>query len=365
MSPILRPFVPFLLLLLLVLAGCIGAPPEKVRVFWPPLPNEPHVEWLGTYASQHSFEKTVGQKRKEAILGQEASYRFARPAGIAGDTKRGLVYVSDNLLKNIRVFDFNQKTVSFLTKEPPGGTPYGLALDAAGNLYMGNIDNGSVTVFDPQGQVLRRFAGQGLEKTGFLAINDRLGRIYISDGKTHQVAVHTLDGAHLFNFGTPGGGESGLYGPQGLAIDREDRVFIADQWNARIQVFDADGNPLYRFGKRGTQPWDFEGPRDLAFDSEGNLWIIDGRKQTFGIFNPEGQMLLSFAPGSQSSQTPFSFGFPSSIFIDANDRVYIADALKLRFQVWQYLSESYLAQHPITEEERQKQLELLKGRGKK
>ena len=60
--------------------------------------------------------------------------------------------------------------------------------------------------------------------------------------------------------------------------------------------------------------------------------------------------MLTTGTGNPSSHK-MGFGMPSSIFIDANDRIYVADSLNKRFSVWQYLSKAYLAKYPVTDKD--------------
>ncbi|MDT8442621.1 MAG: SMP-30/gluconolactonase/LRE family protein, partial [Desulfuromonadales bacterium] len=349
-----------LLALPLLLAGCAGAPAkEKLRIFWPGLPDEPKMEFLGVYHSQHSFDKSAAQKRKEAILGMEQVQGFRKPTGIAGDSDKGVVYIADGDAQNIRVFDFNNNTVEFLSKNNIGSFLTGLALDSQGRLWVCDANDNVVLVLDDQGRILKTFGRDVMEKKSYVALNERLGRVYVSDGLGHQIGVFDMDGNHLFTFGKTGDPDTNVFGPLGMAIDDQDRVFVADALNARIQVYDADGNHLYGFGERGDQTWQFESPRDLAFDSDGDLWITDVRKQAFMLYNTEGRLLLFFSAGTKKGTYPLAMGFPGYLWIDQNDRVYVSDQLKLRFAMWQYFSEKYSAAHPLTAEERQKQLDLL------
>lgn len=331
------------------LAGC--AAPKDARILWPPPPAEPRMEFIGVFYSQDEFPKTGFQRFVEGLAGKPELARFRSPFGIVSDGK-GKVYVSDPGDLNIRIYDFNQRQVHYLS-ERPLGKPYGLALDGAGNLYVADTQSDTVLVYGPDGRPLRAIgSAETLQRPVFLALNERLGRLYVSDAAGHKVEVFALaDGRHLFTIGGGvGGGEGELLGPQGLAIDGEDRLFVAEGHNARVQVFDADGRFLYTFGARGDQPSQFEQPRDLAFDSAGNLHVVDARKGALLTFTADGRPLLYTGTGGQT-HLALGFGIPTSIHIDATDRIYVADLLTRRFAVWQYLSEDYLRRHPVTPEE--------------
>lgn len=341
---------PFLLALSLFLGGC--AAKELPRFVWPPPPDEPRLEFVGNYYSENSFEKTAKEKMMADFLGIQGQATFATPFGIVSDGK-GIVYISDLHLKNVRIFDFNAKTVNFLTKNTKMGTPLGLALDRQGNLYIADGALKKIDVYSPDHQPLRTISQEEeLSRPAYLAIDDQLGRLYVSDGMKHKIVVFSLDGEFLYSFGEGGTDPGMFYSPQGIALGPDGNLYVADMFNARVQVVTPQGEFVRMFGERGDQLGQFENPKDLAFDSAGNLHVIEGRRSDLVTFTPEGKLLLVTGNG-RPDDSPFSFGAPRGIAIDANDRIYIAEATNKRFTIWQYMSAPYLAKKPYTAADRQ------------
>ena len=335
----------------LLMAGIVGgcaAPPPPLKVYWPPPPNEPRLQWITTFSTEDNFPKTGGQVFTETLVGKEFRYGFAKPSGIVSNGK-GVVYVADMDVGNVKIVDFNNKTVELLAKMPIFKVPLGLALDHAGRLYVADAGQPAIIVFGPDLKPLFTFGGRDdFDKPTFLAINERLGRIYVSDVVGSRVVVFDLTGKKLFSFGSKGSGPGELFGPQGIAIDVKDRVYVAEQFNARVQVFDGDGKSLSMFGERGDREWQFEGPRGLAFDSRGDLFVADGRKAMVMVLDGEGKPLTYLGGGRTTHQLGFSL--PTAISIDQNDRIYITDSMNRRFTVWQYLTPDYLREHPLDPE---------------
>ena len=343
----------FLLLFALsfALGGC-AAKEQLPRFVWPPPPDEPRLEFVGNYSSEDSFEKSGSQQFAKEMLGSQGQATFATPFGIATDG-RGIVYISDMHLHNVRIYDFNQKTVNFLSKNTQMATPLGLALDRQGNLYVADAALGKVLVYGPDHQPLRNIAHpEELTKPAYLALDEKRGRLYVSDGIKHKIVVFSLAGDYLFSIGQHGGLPGMFYSPQGLTIGPDGNLYVADMFNARIQILTPEGEFIRMFGERGDQPGQFENPKDLAFDSAGNLHVLEGRRSDLLTFTPEGRILL-ITGGGQPDTSPFGFGAPRSIAIDANDRIYIAEATNKRFTIWQYMSEPYLAKKPYTAADRQ------------
>ncbi|NJC89144.1 MAG: hypothetical protein FIB02_11550 [Desulfuromonas sp.] len=337
----------FLLLVVLFLATACAKEQVRPRVFWPPLPERPRLEWLQNYYSQDDFPKTSTQATLEGFLGKPTLLYFARPFGVATRDDQGLVYVSDIDLKEVRVYDLRNYKIRLLNSVSQFGRPMGMTIDGRGNLYVCDGGEHTVKVFGPDNQPLSMIGSKdSLQNPVFVAVNDRLDRVYVSDGKAAKIVVFARNGEKLFEWGAYGGEPGQFRAPQGVAIDRDNRVFVADQLNARVQVFDADGKFLYMFGERADVIGGFEGPKGLAFDSEGNLHITDVRKSALMSYSPDGKLLL-FTGGPGAASSPVGFSTPGGIWIDKNDKIYIADGFNRRFSVWQYLSDAYLAEHPI------------------
>lgn len=332
---------------LLVLSGC-AAELKTSRILWPPPPEKPRLEFIGVLASEQDFPKSAGEKLLGRIGGEAPKSIFESPFGIASNGK-GVVYVSDLHGRNVQVFNFQKRTV-----EPfPGNSeimqPLGLDLDEEGNLYVADAGRGVVLVFSPAGTLLRTISTPDIvQSPAYVAINQKLGRLYVSDGRDHKIVVFDLQGKELLRFGKFGKGDGEFYSPQGMAIDAQNRVFVADFLNARIQVFDADGQFIRMFGQRGDRFYDFEAPKDLAFDGSGNLFVVDNRRSAIYTYTPEGEVLLVTGSDKRSSH-PLGFSTPTGIHVDTQDRIYVTDMLNRRFSVWQYLSDAYLEKHPITE----------------
>lgn len=338
-----------LLGLVLVLSGC--APKVmSTRVLWPPPPETARLEFVGVLASDQDFPKSAGAKLLGRIAGEAPKSIFESPFGIASNGK-GVVYISDLHGRRIQVFNFEKRTVEPFSGNSSVMEPLGLELDGEGHLYVADAGRGVVLVFSPQGTLLRTISNPDIvESPAYLAINRKLGRLYVSDGRGHKIVVFDLQGKELLRFGKRGKGGGEFYSPQGMAIDGKDQLFVADFLNARIQVFDADGQFLRTFGKRGDRFFDFEAPKDLALDSDGNLFVADNRRSAIYTYTSEGEVLLVTGSDKRTSH-PLGFSTPTAIYIDDQDRIFVTDLLNRRFSVWQYLNAAYLDKHPITEQD--------------
>lgn len=346
----------------LILSACSSAP--YPRFIYPPPPEEPRIEFIGTYDNQDDFPKTWFEALMTRFVGGMAGDFFISPFGIASNGE-GLVYISDIHAKNVKIFDFNRREVYFLVKEPVFDTPLGLAVDRRGRLYVCDGGKGGIFVFEPGNSVATRLIRHAaMVKAAYAAINETLGRIYVSDPVQHRIVVFDLEGNYLFHFGEPGGAPGKLFSPQGLAIGPDGRVVVPELHNARISVFDSEGKFLRSFGERGDQVWQFENPKSCAFDSEGHLYVTDARKGTVTVYDTDSTLLLVLGEGRPSAAA-LGFSMATQISIDKNDRFYAADIMAKRFAVWQYFSAAYKAKNPISAEELQQVKEYVDKHGKK
>ena len=351
----------FLLLgTIVVFFGCSATPPKAMPdVYWPAPPSTPRLKWVTTFLSQHDFEKTSSQLARESFLGAAPPNRFQKPTGVSSDGK-GRVFVSDMDLGNIKIVDFNEQEIHLVSKEPWARLLIGSAYDSRGRLYGADGGTQIISVFDPDTlKLLYGFGGpEYFEKAAFIALNEELQRIYVTDVKAAKVVVFDMDGNYLFSFGELGNGLGQMYAPMGIAIAPNGDVFVAEFLNTRIHVFDQDGKALRHFGERGDKEWQFEGPRGLAFTSDGNLVVAEARKSGFAIYTQNGDPLLFL--GGKPGVGKLSLTLPTDVFVDQNDRIYITDSLNRSLTIWQYLSPQYLEKNPINPEDLKRAKKYIK-----
>jgi sugar lactone lactonase YvrE len=243
----------------------------------------------GTHAV-HAFDLARGKVTYLTNFGRE---RLVTPVGVAVDSQRRLLYVSDAGLG--KVFAVNYKGDLQGLRLPPGGygRPAGLSTDQLGNLYVVDVVKGVVDVFSPEGSFVRVIDGHQLEGGGFNL-------------------------------------------PSNVFVDKDGNVFVTDSMNFRIAVFDHGGEVLGAIGELGDGPGTFARPRGVAVDSRGHVFVGDAAFDNIQLFDLAGQLLLYFgSPGNG----PGEFALPAGLFIDRFDRLYVADAHNHRIQIFQFLSE--------------------------
>ncbi len=125
------------------------------------------------------------------------------------------------------------------------GKTNGVALDSAGNLYIGETYKGLRKV-DTQGIINTLGSGMG----PFGVALDTFGNIYVADNLANLVwkvtpsgTTSIFAGARTEGFKGDGGPatKAWLDTPYGVAVDHAGNVYIADSQNNRIRKVDANG----------------------------------------------------------------------------------------------------------------------------
>ncbi len=242
-------------------------------------------------------------------------------------------------------------------------SPIGIARDAAGNIYIADVEAHVVRKVGVDG-IIRRvagaesrrsFSGDGgpatearLAAPAGLAV-DAAGNLYIADRGNQRVrkvtpgnVISTVAGSGQQGFSGDGGRatEAQLNGPSALAVDGAGNLYIADRANHRIRRVSADGvihtvagNGLLGFcgdGGPATKAC-VEWPLGVAVDSAGNLYVSDSnnrriRKVTAdGVINTVAGKGTPGSGGDGGPATEALFGHPTGVAVDATGNLYIVD----------------------------------------
>src|SRR5450432_631650 len=155
--------------------------------------------------------------------------------------------------------------------------PMALAFDTSGNLYAANFAGGNVQKFTPAGS--GTVFANVIQPTGLAFDSD--GNLYVSNsGGT--IEKFSSNGASLGTFA-----DTGLNNPEGLAFDSLGNLYAANNGSDTIEKFSPGGVDLGAFASTGLS-----GPIGLAFDSAGNLYAVNSRTATIEKFLPDGSASL-------------------------------------------------------------------------
>lgn len=196
--------------------------------------------------------------------------------------------------------------------------PAGLAVDAAGNVWIANAGGTGVTGLANNGRVLTGAAGETAGGTIFGAqavAVDRSGNVWVADTLLSTVIkLAVADGSVTGNTTY----STGLNIPAALAIDAQNRPWITNFGDGTVTVLDpANGAPLLGspFNPNGT----LQAPAGVALDAAGNAWVADNVGGFVAEFSPTGSLLSGngFSDGATVA--------PLGVAVSASG-VYVADS---------------------------------------
>jgi DNA-binding beta-propeller fold protein YncE len=160
---------------------------------------------------------------------------FLAPFGLALGPD-GNFYVNDHERARLKVIT---PEGVFLRQWPTRGYDYDVAVDRAGNVFVCESDG--VTKYTSTGAELTHWGsagsgpGQFAEPWGVDV--DAEGNVYVADTFNSRVQVFTGDGTFVTEWGSRGFGLGQFNQPQGIAVDGAGRIYVADSFNGRIKIF--------------------------------------------------------------------------------------------------------------------------------
>ena len=170
--------------------------------------------------------------------------------------------------------------------------PYGLAVDAGGNVFVADGSNHRVRRVDTNG-IITTVAGNGtngFSGDGGPATNamlgtcygiavDKIGNLYLADYGNNLIRKVDTNGVII----TVAASNAGINQPRGLAVDGAGNLFVADTGNYRVHKVDPNGvvsvvagkNSSIYGGDGGLATNGTLNPYAVTVDTNGNLYIAD------------------------------------------------------------------------------------------
>jgi len=245
-----------------------------------------------------------------------------QPADVFADTG-GQIYVTDALGARVHVYGTGGDYVSSFGQFK---TPFTIYIDEDDHIYVADIGNYDIQVFNIAGGLVRRIA---VKETGDVEPFRANGicrldanRLIVSDTGNHRLLIIDMDGNILSVVGKRGGDGAEFAYPGEMAMSGSGELYLLDVINNRVQVLDGDGNFLRAFGKAGEGAGLFGRPASLTLDPGGRVWVSDGMSGLIQSFTPQGEVKSVLG----SAQDEWHFVSPRGMHF-VGDRLYLVDRL--------------------------------------
>jgi sugar lactone lactonase YvrE len=246
-------------------------------------------------------------------------------------------------------------------------TPYAVALDTYGNIFIADTGNNIIRKVDTNG-IITNIAGDktaGYSGDNVLANYSSLnspeglavdalnanGNLYIADVLNNRIRHVAAELSQSYISTVAGDGTNGYYGdggaatsaelfwPDGVAVDTSGNLFIADYGNCRIRKVDTNGI-IATIAGNGIRADTGDGgmatnasldfPTSITLDGLGNLFFstqhnIIRKVNVYGIITTVAGNGTNGFSGDDGIATNACLSYPNGLAVDALGNLFIAD----------------------------------------
>ena len=205
----------------------------------------------------------------------------------------------------------------------PAGWSLGLvshvAVDSRDRVYFYQRKDPPILVFDGGGHFLSAWGDQRLRDAHgiFVGPDDH---VYLCDRDEHEVLKLTPEGRVLLTLGHRGRPalQAPFNHPADVAVAPAGDIYVADGYgNSSVHRFSAEGRHLGSWGAPGIGRGQFTTPHGIWVDAQNRVLVADRENNRVQLFSPEGDYYGEWR----------DLYHPMDIYVDAAGVVYVTDQI--------------------------------------
>jgi sugar lactone lactonase YvrE len=242
--------------------------------------------------------------------------RPQKPFSVATDAA-GNVFVSDQGRNEIAAFQPDGKLLRRFGQDKLD-KPAGIAIDRRRQVVYvvagasGTSSRHRVEVFSLAGEHLRTIGGRGAAPGEFnfptnLGVGSD-GNVYVVDMLNFRVQIFDPEGQVVSMFGSIGAGQPGTFiKAKALAFDSFGNIYVVDSEGGYVQMFNAKYQSLMAFGGRYQAPGFMLVPNAIAITAKNTIFVADyaaGIVNEYQLINTTAEDSLMAPPEPKPASTP-------------------------------------------------------------
>jgi secreted PhoX family phosphatase len=211
-------------------------------------------------------------------------------------SSNGTIWVAD--MGNYRVEEFSSAGIyesqfgsNGSSNGQFGSTIQGIAIDASGNIWVTDYNNNRVEEFSSTGIYESQLgctsgacsagSSNGQFNSPWGITIDASGNIWVADQINNRVQEFSATGTYESQFGSYGSSTGQFSYPANIAIDASGNIWVVDEGNNRVEEFSSTGTYKSQLGctsgacSSGSSNGQFYYPSGIAIDASGNIWVGD------------------------------------------------------------------------------------------
>lgn len=320
---------------------------SEIGLKWPAPPSPPKYELIKIINNSDDFfrnlkEETKGEKFVRWLIGKDEKkfLGFLKPYAVC--VKNDKIYVVDQGILSVIVFDIKKGDIGFLRDTKEGDTlfyPTSVAVDEEENVYVTDPEKKRIVIYDKKGYPVNSVILNEINwKPVGISYSEKRKIFYVVDTMNHTLILLDKNFNIIKTIGGRGEEKDEFNFPTHVFVnDEREEVYVTDSMNFRIQILNLNGKYLGSLGKMGKGDGNFERPKGVCSDKDGHIYVVDSLQDCIQIFSRDGKLLAVLG---EEGIFPGQFNLPSGIYIDNKNYIYVTDSLNKRLKIIKYLGEN-------------------------